>query len=235
MLKIAICDDNHAITSQLKQWLLGYQAAQLTITTFSDATSLLSGLEATMFDGFILDIELPDQSGIVLATTIRRLDANVPIIFLTSYTQYMEDVFKVQTFDYLVKPITQVTLFKVMDRVIRYLNLDQHTFQFTADRLQHQLNLNHILLFEKRGRQVLIRTIADDFTANLSTAAILDQVSADFVQVHTSFIINARFLTALGKKIAIIEHGNRAFEVPISRKFKESAETQLMIQLRKRL
>ncbi|WP_279403862.1 LytR/AlgR family response regulator transcription factor [Secundilactobacillus kimchicus] len=56
---------------------------------------------------FILDIELPSSSGINVAKEIRKHNLNVPIIFLTNFSEYMEDVFQVQTFDYILKPVTE--------------------------------------------------------------------------------------------------------------------------------
>ncbi len=38
----------------------------------------------------------------------------------------MEQVFEVQTFDYLVKPIEPQRLNKVVDRILRYLDLGQN-------------------------------------------------------------------------------------------------------------
>lgn len=47
---------------------------------------------------YIFDIEMPGMNGLDLATEIRRLDTKALFVFLTSYTEYAMDVFKLITF-----------------------------------------------------------------------------------------------------------------------------------------
>ncbi len=59
-----------------------------------------------------LDIDMPAVLiGIDLAREIRQFNPFIPIIFVTSYRDYMEQVFEVQTFD--TKPMNPKRLNKV--------------------------------------------------------------------------------------------------------------------------
>ena len=59
------------------------------------------------------------MSGIDLAK-IRERDILSPIV-LTSYKEYMEEVFQVQTFDYLLKPPTEDRLHQVLEKLRQQL------------------------------------------------------------------------------------------------------------------
>ena len=52
------------------------------------------------YDIYILDIEMQGMNGLELAKTIRTNEPNALIIFLTSYSEYVFDVFEVITFDF---------------------------------------------------------------------------------------------------------------------------------------
>lgn len=64
---------------------------------------------------------MSEMSGIDLAKKIRERDILSPIVFLTSYKEYMEEVFQVQTFDYLLKPPTEDRLHQVLEKLRQQL------------------------------------------------------------------------------------------------------------------
>ena len=60
----------------------------------------------TDFDVYFLDIETADTSRIQLAEGIRLINQYALVIFMTGYLKYVTDVFEVNTFDFLLNPIT---------------------------------------------------------------------------------------------------------------------------------
>ncbi|GHP13608.1 DNA-binding response regulator [Lentilactobacillus fungorum] len=232
MIKVAICDDIPEMTSQVEDLLTKYDSSLFHCDVFLTSEKLMRSLASTDYDFFILDIELPEHSGIDIAKLIRKSNYNVPIIFLTSYSQYMPEVFEVQTFDYIIKPISPNTLFPVLDKVVKYLNLDDNHFSFTFNRISYNLKLNNIIFFEKRRRQVIIHTLTGNLIANMATTTILNKLDNSFVQVHNSFIINPRYVQEIGNNFVILTFSDQSQEIPISRKFKHSARDKIITQLR---
>ena len=72
-------------------------------------------------DLYILDIEMPGMDGIAVAQEIRKRNSKALIVFLTSYTKYMPDVFAVVTFDFIKKPITIDRLRILLEKAENYL------------------------------------------------------------------------------------------------------------------
>ena len=68
------------------------------------------------------------MNGLELAKTIRTNEPNALIIFLTSYSEYVFDVFEVITFDFLLKPITFKRFQKVLQKASTYLNMNKKLF-----------------------------------------------------------------------------------------------------------
>jgi two-component system nitrogen regulation response regulator GlnG len=71
-------------------------------------------------DVVILDIQLPDMSGLDLFRQLRELDARSPVIFITgkSTTDTAIEAMKLGAFDYLLKPLELAQLRQVIDRAL---------------------------------------------------------------------------------------------------------------------
>lgn len=120
MLKVAICDDNPTLTEKINTMLFNYNPNIFETYTYYNPLKLVNQLDQENFDFFILDIEMSEMSGIDLA----KKSENVifyHLSFLTSYKEYMEEVFQVQTFDYLLKPPTEDRLHQVLEKLRQQL------------------------------------------------------------------------------------------------------------------
>lgn len=135
MLKVAICDDNPTLTEKINTMLFNYNPNIFETYTYHNPLKLVNQLDQENFDFFILDIEMSEMSGIDLAKKIRERDILSPIVFLTSYKEYMEEVFQVQTFDYLLKPPTEDRLHQVLEKLRQQLEKKEITLYFLVTKL----------------------------------------------------------------------------------------------------
>ena len=82
----------------------------------TDGKQGLSAFMTYAFDLCILDIMMPEMDGFTLAKEIRKINSNIPLIFLTAKT-LKEDVlegFCIGADDYLTKPFdSEVLLYKI--------------------------------------------------------------------------------------------------------------------------
>jgi DNA-binding LytR/AlgR family response regulator len=69
------------------------------------------------FDVVFLDIELPGINGMEAATLMRSYDADTPIIFVTSLSQYAVSGYEVGAAGFIVKPVNQAKLEMCMDKI----------------------------------------------------------------------------------------------------------------------
>ncbi|MFB7158351.1 LytR/AlgR family response regulator transcription factor [Lysinibacillus sp. NPDC056232] len=233
MIKTAICDDIPQMADAVEELLIQYNQELFESNVFYYPEKLIRHMKKAEFDLFILDIEFPNTTGIDLAEIIRQNNLNVPIIFLTNYREYMEDVFKVQTFDYIIKPVTKENLFPVLDRVTRYLDVREERFIFSYNKISYSLKINELVYFEKSRRQVFIHTLNEDYVSYMSTTTILSKLNDCFVQVHASFIVNVKYIKEIGSNFLILKiDNNNSIEIPMSRKYKETARDKILMKLR---
>lgn len=235
MIRVAICDDAPEMTGEIERTLEAYNPTLFDVSVFFTAEKLISSLQSNQYDFFILDIELPTSSGIDIAKEIRKHDLNVPIVFLTNFSEYMEDVFQVQTFDYILKPVTKEKLFPVIKKIIKYLDLDDTYFSFTYKRIEYNLKFAEIVYFEKQKRTVIIHTVQQTFQTIMSTPELLQKLNDNFVQVHTSYIVNINYIKEVGTDHIILTTDSESMKIPISRKFKTPARDAIIMKMRSKL
>ena len=86
------------------------------------------------------------MSGIDLAK-IRERDILSPIVF-DELQKYMEEVFQVQTFDYLLKPPTEDRLHQVLEKLRQQLEKKNY-FVFSSNKVTYKIPTKDIIYFEK--------------------------------------------------------------------------------------
>jgi nitrogen regulation protein NR(I) len=104
MAKILVIDDEASILHGFRR---AFKDPDDILLTASDAAE---GLELTargLPDVVVLDLNLPDQPGLEAFQQIRRIDARIPVIFITGHgtTETAIEAMKQGAFDYLLKPL----------------------------------------------------------------------------------------------------------------------------------
>ena len=95
------------------------------IEIFYDGASLERIYEkGDRFDIIYLDIEMSGKNGIEAAKSIRRLDRDVLLIYVSSYETYFMQLFEVEPFRFIKKPIKETEFEEVIDTASSDENID---------------------------------------------------------------------------------------------------------------
>jgi two-component system, OmpR family, alkaline phosphatase synthesis response regulator PhoP len=113
MKKILLVEDDTQITDLL---VLHLHPPSYSVTACDRAGSALEKLSVSTYDLVILDIMLPDLSGIEICRRIRERDGRTPILMLSSLAEETDKVLALElgADDYLTKPFG---IFELMARV----------------------------------------------------------------------------------------------------------------------
>jgi DNA-binding response OmpR family regulator len=110
---IFLVEDDLSFGAVLKSYL---EINDFEVDWVDDGQHALSQFKKTSFDICILDVMLPHVDGFTIGTEIRKLNAGVPILFLTA-KNLRDDVLKgyrIGADDYITKPFdTEVLIFKL--------------------------------------------------------------------------------------------------------------------------
>lgn len=104
MPRLLVIDDE---TSILHAFRRAFRGPEVALVTASTAGEGLERAAADRPDVIILDINLPDQTGLETFGRLRQRDARVPIILITGQgtTDTAIEAMKLGAFDYLLKPL----------------------------------------------------------------------------------------------------------------------------------
>ncbi len=129
-----IADDEKEIRDILKLLLLG-EGYEVLIA--KDGKEVLDQLSDEI-DLFILDVNMPELSGFMLASQIRE-KMETPIIFLTAYSAESDKVlgFSAGADDYIVKPFSNIELLMRVKAILRRNRKDIPTEQ-QSNRIEFQ-------------------------------------------------------------------------------------------------
>src|SRR5206468_1751323 len=85
---------------------------EVVLITASTAAEGLEQIARVRPDAVILDINLPDESGLAAFRKLREIDARVPVLFITGHgtTDQAIEAMKLGAFDFLLKPLEIQTL-----------------------------------------------------------------------------------------------------------------------------
>lgn len=218
MLRIAICDDEEKQRSETTALLTSYLQSHSTldgqVEAFQSGHALLARAEeAGGFDLYILDILMPELSGIETGRHLRELGKGGEIIYLTNSNDFAADSYDVRAFFYLLKPVEQGKLFHVLDGAVEKINRRRSSaiVVSTADGPRRIL-LEHIRYVERVGRCIRYyctdRTI-DSQSIRVSFREAAAPLLADprFCLCGASFILNFQHVTGVKGQSALLDNG----------------------------
>jgi DNA-binding LytR/AlgR family response regulator len=229
IMKIAICDDDKQELLQISRLVneylnCGFAEDQIKVLRFENSMELINQIEGGKhFDVFLLDIMMPNISGMELAAQIRSNDKVAKIIFLTSSPEFAVDSYSVGAFNYLLKPIQKGTLFSALEKACNDIcsGLKQYIIVKTQTSLSkvffHELICVEVIgrtsyFYQKNGVAIESNSSISKFEAALLT-------DNSFIKPHRSYIVNLDYIKNLSKDGLMMTNGQ---VIPISRNvFKE--------------
>ena len=122
-IKVLIVDDEPLAHKVLEGYCQNIEYVEIVGNSY-DGISTLNFLNKEQVDVVLLDIQMPDLTGIELLDTLKN---NAPkVIFTTAYTEYAMLSFDYdQVVDYLHKPIRITRFIKALERLKRVLLLEK--------------------------------------------------------------------------------------------------------------
>ena len=127
MIKLAICDDDALIMNKAEALIQAFnrthkEEVNYSVEKYSSPQTLCDDvLEGKVFDVFLLDMEMPEMSGVSLAGKIREQIPSCGIIFLSSHTefQFTQEGYKVQALRYVSKLVMETALTEALEAAIK--------------------------------------------------------------------------------------------------------------------
>ncbi len=216
MIKVAVCDDEETMVSDLKEKITCYlnmKSRKFKIDTFPDAKSLLR--KDAHYDIIFLDIQMEGINGMEAAKKLREAGKESFLVFVTISPEYVYDAFEVEASDYLLKPISPKRFSRTMERILHYIS-DQkkHCLSIQKGPYCQFVRFEDIIYFEIINRIIYVHTQHEVLDYYYKIEELEKQLDSCFFRCHRSYLVNLRYVCSCDKGMAHLENGER---IPISR------------------
>ena len=181
MQKILLLEDDTALGNGIR---LALQSPSVKLTLCRTLAQARSALAQSSFDLLILDINLPDGSGLELLEQVRKT-SDVPVILLTANDMEMDVVTGLESGadDYITKPFSLAILRARVNAQLRRgmsaktscIEIDR--FQFDFDRMEFRKDGQ--LMELSKTEQKLLRILIENRGQTLSRGTLVDRVWTD--------------------------------------------------------
>jgi two-component system LytT family response regulator len=211
---------------------------------FREPVKAIEYLGREKIDLVLLDINMPDLSGMQLAQT---LSPRPLIIFTTAYSHYAVESYTLNAIDYLLKPITferflgainkaiaavagrsgAVAVAATADRSIPTGNNEDPTIFIKSGPQTYQVKVSDILYLEKDGNYITAHLKDRNILIRENMGDVFDLVpAADFIRVHKSYIVAVKHISMIEVHQVTINNE----KIPIGSTYRESLRARLGIQ-----
>lgn len=157
------------------------------VVMITDGRLAQKAFEETKPDICVLDVMLPNKDGYSIATGIRNVNAEIPIIFVTAKTQ-TEDLikgFEVGGNDYLRKPFSMEELIVRIKNLLRLVvkqnspkeNIEIGKFEFLPNR--YELKLGGIIRKLSHREVILLQILSENKNNTIQRKEILMRIWGD--------------------------------------------------------
>lgn len=176
--KILIIDDEPSIIDNL---VYALSQEGIDATSANTGTAGLALLAAQPFDLVVLDIGLPDVSGIDICKEIRR-ESNIPIIFLTARSDEIDRILGLElgADDYVTKPFSPREVTARVKTILRRIDSPPpQDSVFNVDETKKVIRFKNISLTLTRFEYGILAKLLSHPGQVFSRDSLLDQLWAD--------------------------------------------------------
>lgn len=204
-IRIGILEDEHIFVEKLQKTIDAWakeRDCQAETVDYQTGDSFLQAFgDGGNFDIVFLDIMLPSgPDGIAVAESIRKVDKDVIIIFLTSNSDAdcMANGFDVSALQYLLKPLRPPRLKQYLNKALDILeNRQPEYYVYKNKGVSVRLNYNDILYFTNRGQCIEIHTKYETYSEWTRLKHIEGKLPSTFIRCHRAFIVNIQAISAI--------------------------------------
>lgn len=231
MIKVAVCDDENVIAAQMENIILDLCSREnipVDIDVFYNGESLEKEIwKGTKYDLIYLDIQMENGDGITTARNVRKTDENVLLIYVSGFDQYIMDLFRLDVFAFIKKPIETEPFENIFLDANRKICNQKFYFPFHYKNQESKIPCIDILYFESQARKISIHVRNGDveiFNGKLSEVeAWVAKGKIPFLRIHQSYLVNYHHIKSRSKKEVTLIDGTK---LPVSEDRQKNFGTQ---------
>lgn len=244
VMKLFLCDDEPQILSDISQKVLEY-LPDSDIRVFTSGRELLRCLETESCDILLLDIDLPDITGLEIARHLSRREKRPLLLFVTSHDELVYDSFQYHPFAFIRKSYFDREIRDVLTDCLQELEHRERRFCFRVAGLRMAgprmaeprtegsrvcLFLSDIYYFEAEGNYLKLFSKTGQYRFRSTITAVENTLTdCGFIRIHKGFLVNQAAVRLFSAEKAELLDGTA---LPIGKSFAKTAKEHFLRYMR---
>ena len=217
-MRIAVCDDNqediNIIVKELRR-IDNIINFNLVLYQFMDDNTMVSDIIKNNIEVVLLDIDMPEVTGIDIANRLTKYAPFINIIFLTNRADLVFQAIRCRPLRFVRKNYMWDELEEAILAAQEKITTEMHLIHIRNDCVKSSYAIKDMVYIESNGHYVEIHTQnkvkkirgkISDYEKKLEDYG--------FIRIHVGYLVNLRYITNITKKQVFLDNGET---LPISR------------------
>jgi two-component system LytT family response regulator len=188
----------------------------------NDAVEALDKLRKDSYDVLLLDINMPEISGIELLDRLKENDRPIPsVVFVTAHDEHAITAFRKHAVDYVLKPFSSERIGEALDaafrrtageraaKLVEALPQLRKLVQRQTPRIAIKangrilfVNPDQILTVHAEGNYVLLQRETSSYLLRESISVMAEKLRPyGFIRIHRSVLVNTSFVEEIQPRV----------------------------------
>ena len=197
---MAVADDDDIVCEEIKQLIERFDikyGCNIQCDVFTSCEMLIEVLDNGVdYNLLFLDIEFPGMNGIDISQRIRNYYKNMKmqIVFISYKSSYAMELFDIQPFNFLIKPIKEEKVYSCLTKYLIYYNQAYQFFEYTYENMRYRIAFNEILYFESHRKKILMHTLKSNIEFYGVFSDTAEKLKSQFVIVKRGVLVNMQHI-----------------------------------------
>lgn len=200
-LRLFLVDDEIPALNRLKDVLAdcAHSCPHEIVGTAANGMTALAQLAEIHADIVILDIQMPQMSGIEVARKLLNVNEPPLVIFATAFEDYGVAAFDVRAVDYLLKPIRQERLLAALNHAVEMRQTRpapqavpdgaRTHFSVSERGRVHLIPVSDVIYLKAEQKYITLRTLAREYLLEDSLTRIEEEFEHRFLRIHRNCLL----------------------------------------------
>jgi DNA-binding LytR/AlgR family response regulator len=232
--RIGICDDEEAALDNLYKIAkeeFGKKDCDFEIIKFNNAKNLIEYNCEENFDIIFLDIEMPEFNGIDAAKSIKNINKNTVIVFVTCKDELVYESLKAQPFRFIRKSRLKEEISETVSEVYKLFDERSYKINIKIENKYYEIDVNSILYIESSRNYIIVNTV------NHKEFKYRDSINKKekelenygFIRTHFGYLVNQKYIYSIKNDFVILKDN---IKIPVSRSRRQYVRQKLLDYLR---
>ncbi len=208
-MKILIVDDEPLARSRLQD-LIDDIGSHRVVGEAGNGREAIAQVELLKPDVMLLDIHMPEMTGLEAAMHLSRLEQPPSIIFTTAYSEHALEAFEANAIDYLLKPIRRARLEQALKKAQPLLRNQLGAAAAASQQNRQHISAYHrgsiklipvdqIIYFQSDNKYVAAHYTEGEVLIDESLKNLEQEFSDCFTRIHRNSLVANAFFESLEK------------------------------------